>query len=401
MKTGVSMQKMFKFMSIMTFALVPFGTWAAGTADSATVAATVNQTIQTLRANTQTPGVAVELYLDGKPYSYYYGYAKPHNKTPVTDKTIFELGSISKVMTSLLLTKQIDVARMELSDSVEKYVKHLPDSFDDVTLKDLATHTSGLPFNVPDEVVTRAQFNNYLAAWSPEHDAGEQWEYSNMGIGMLGYALERAGHRSYNSLYIKNITAPLGMQPIGLTVSGWLRKNYAQGYDKDGNPVPQVVCKLFPAAGCVKASAHDMQRFLSAAIGLPGVPQKMLYPMRMTQAAYVRVPEFLQGLGWQIHQFTPQNAANLLHVENESERGSIVVQEQLEKPLFYSNALIDKTGGTDGFRAYIAVLPDKKSGVVILANKFIPKSEIVTAGRQILFKLNNIAQENKREVQKS
>jgi len=379
----------------MTFALVSFGVYAASVPDPN--ADTVNQTMTTLMAQNQVPGVAVELYVDGKPYSYYYGYAKPQKKVPVNEKTIFEIGSISKVMTSILLAQEVDFAKMGLNDSLDKYVKHLPDSFDDISLQDLATHTSGLPFNVPDDVVTRSQFKKYLAAWSPEYNSGEQWVYSNMGIGMLGYALEHASHRGYDQLYRKHILSPLGMQPIGLVVPGWLQNNYAQGYDKDGNPAPHTAIKLFPAAGDVKASAGDMRRFLAAAIGLPGTPQRILYPMRMTQAGYVKLPDCLQGLGWQIHQFTPENAASLLIVsdENDKDKGPVAVQEQLEKPLFYSNALIDKTGGTEGFRAYIAVLPDKKSGVVILANKFIPRSVIVSAGRQILFKLNHITQQDK------
>ena len=382
------MQKLVKFISIMGLALVPFGVFAQNIPDSSSE--TVKQTISTLMAQHQVPGVAVELYVDGKPYSYFYGYAKPQRKVPVTDKTIFELGSVSKIMTGMLLAHEIDIAKMELNDSAEKFVKDLPDSFDDVSVQDLATNTSGLPFDVPENVATRSQLKKYLATWAPEHNAGEHWIYSNMGVGILGYAVERAGHRGYNQLYRKYVTAPLGMQPVGLVVPPYLRNNYAQGFDKEGNPAPHMDAKLFPAATGIKASANDMRLFLAAAIGLPGTPMRVLYPMRMTQAGYVKIPHQLQGLGWEIHQFTAENHAKLYNEPMEDVPASTIVLEQLAKPLFYNDALIDKSGATNGFRSYIAVLPDKKSGIVILANKDISKAAVVRAGREILFKVNKI-----------
>lgn len=356
----------------------------------ASPAQTVNQVMTDFMKQNQVPGVAVIIYVDGKPSSYYYGYAKPARHVPVTDRTIFDLGSMTNIMTGLLLAQEIDVAKMGLDDAVGDYLKHLPESFNTITLQNLATDTSGLPFAAPDDINTRWKLRKYLAAWTPDKKPGDEWLHSNLGMGILGSALEHITHQSYNSLYRRHISSQLGMQPIGVTVPGWLHNQYAQGHDKDGNAVPQTRADIYQAADGVRASAADMRRFLGAAIGLPGTPMKVFYPMRMTQAAYVRLHDGMQGLGWQVHKFDVNTAAGLLDANSLSEAGAEKVLELIDKPLFYPDALIDKTGSGIGFRSYIAVLPAKKSGIVILANKNVDKQAIVYAGRKILFELNNI-----------
>lgn len=352
----------------------------------------VRQTITEYMEKNNIPGVAVELYVNGKPYSYYFGYADKDKKSPVTKKTIFELGSISKVMTSLLLAEEIDYSKMQLNDPVNKYIPDLPQAFNGVTLQSLATHTSGLTFNVPSSVETQDDLKDYLSDFSLPHAPNQQWVYSNFGIGMLGRAIETSSQKDIDQLYTKQILSPLGMQPIGTTVPKKLREFYAQGYNRNGEPVTTSFSRVFPSAGAMKASSSDMQRFLSAAIGLPGTPGKIFYPMRMTQTAYVKLPNLLQGLGWQIHPITPDSLGELLDVNvMESVRlGAVKVNEVIDKPTFDGNALIDKTGATDGFRTYIALIPNKKSGVVILTNRSAMDKEIVGVGREILFKLTRI-----------
>lgn len=354
--------------------------------------AIVKQTITEYMEKNNIPGVAVELYVNGKPYSYYFGYADKDKKTPITKKTIFEVGSISKVMTSLLLAEEIDYSKMQLTDSVSKYIPDLSQAFGDITLQSLATHTSGLSFNVPGNVKTQDDLKEYLTDLSPQYAPNQQWVYSNFGIGILGQAIENVSQKDIDQLYTKQILSPLGMQPIGTTVPKKLRAFYAQGYGREGEPVSANVANVFPSAGNVKASANDMQRFLSAAIGLPGTPGKIFYPMRMTQTAYVKLPNHLQGLGWQIHTVTRENVEELLNVDvMESVRlGAIKVNELIDKPTFDGNALIDKTGATAGFRSYIALIPNKKSGIVILTNRTSMDKEIVGTGREILFKLTKM-----------
>lgn len=348
----------------------------------------INQTIGELMKKNAIPGVAVLLYVEGKPYAYYFGYANPDKKIPVTQHTIFEMGSISKIMTSILLAQEVDFAKMGFSDPIDKYIHGLPDSFDDITLQDLATHTSGLPFNLPKTIQSRKALEGYFAKWAPEYASEEQWQYSNIGVGLLGDALVNATGKDFDKLYLRHILIPLKMQPITSNVPKRLQRFYAQGYDQAGKPVEPLGAILFPAAGGLKVSAGDMQRFLSAAIGLPDTPVRVLYPMLMTQSVFVKLPDSMQGLGWQIHSLR-DNRRNLLHAPEVADLGPIAVEEVYDRPMFKDTMLIDKTGATRGFRAYIAVIPNKKAGIVILANKNISNGEIVNAGRAALLKLVN------------
>ncbi|MBV9575750.1 MAG: serine hydrolase [Gammaproteobacteria bacterium] len=377
------MKRISQFILLTIFSVCSMSVYAEITNDK--TAGIVKQSISTVMQQYHIPGMAVELYVEGKPYAYYFGYANQTKKIPVSAKTIFELGSLSKLMTSLLLAQEIDIAKMNLSDPITKYLPDLSQDFSDINLQSLATHTSGLPFTVPKEVTTVPALHQYLAHWSPDDAPGEQWLYSNFGIGMLGYALENSTHHPFNQLYRRHILNPLGMQAIGTQIPRMLKKYAAQGYDENGNAVRSVETGVFPTAYAVKASANDMQHFLSAAIGLPGTSDRIFYPMRMTQTAYVQIGDKMQGLGWQIQDMTSANQINLLHT-NEPNIDPIEVDEIYDKPTFNGDALIDKTGSTNGFRAYIAVIPNKKSGIVMLANKYVPMSVIVDTAREILFK---------------
>jgi beta-lactamase class C len=328
------------------------------------------------------------VYVKGQPSSYYYGFADKDKKIPVTNKTIFEVGSISKVMTSILLAQEIDFAKMSLSDPVTKYIKNLPGSFNHITLQNLATHTSGLPFNPPLHVSTSSELQAYLENWKPGVASGEEWQYSNLGVGLLSYALENSTKWDFNKLYTRHILSPLKMQSVGVTIPAKLNKYYAQGYDKNNNPTHPTQAKLFPAAYGLKVVAGDMRQFLGAAIGLPGTPSRLLWPMRMTQAAYIKYADTLQGLAWTVHPMNDETVPELLAGANESGLEPGEVDAVYERPSYDGNALIDKTGATEGFRAYIAVIPNKQTGIVLLANKNVSNATLVKTARELLFKLN-------------
>ena len=351
----------------------------------------VNQTMQEYMQKNQVPGAAVMLIVDGKPSSYYYGYADREAKKPVTKDTIFELGSITKLMTSLLLAQEVDFARIRIKEPVTKYIPTLPATFGNISMRSLATHTSGLPFKIPINVNTRAEWEKYAADWKPAQGIDVQYQYSNIGIGLIGQALETVTHKSFNQLYRSKILEPLGMQPIALTVPKNLEEFYAKGYSLKGQPVPPETLGLFPAAGDMKASAEDMGKFMAAAIGLPNTPESIFYPMRMTQSAYVEAGDTDLGLGWQIHEMTSNNVKALVNDKNALVLQTVPVNVVYNDPTFNGNALIDKTGATQGFRTYIAVIPGKKTGIVLLTNRRSSDNDIVIAAREILFKLNGIS----------
>lgn len=351
----------------------------------------VNDVMQTYLEKNEVPGAAVIVYVDGKPSAFYYGFADKETKKPITKDTIFELGSITKVMTSLVMAQEVDFAKIKLKEPVNKYIPTLPASFSGITMRSLATHTSGLPFKAPSTVKTRAEWEKYAAEWKPDQAVDTNYTYSNIGIGLIGQALETITHQSFNQLYRSKLLEPLGMQPIAMTVPKKLEVFYAKGYSEQGTPLPPDTLGLFPAAGDMKASAEDMGKFLGAAIGLPTTPESIFYPMRMTQTAYIAAGDTDLGLGWQIHEISSEKVKSLLNDNNALGLETVHVSDVYADPTFDGNSLIDKSGTTDGFRSYIAVIPNRKTGIVILTNRRVNGSKIVSAAREILFKLNGIS----------
>lgn len=356
----------------------------------------VEKIVKEFMQENNIPGVAVELYVDGKPKAYYFGYANKAKKIPITKNTIFEVGSITKLFTSLLLAQQVDAAKVQLDNSIMNYLPNLPNKFEDITLGNLATHTSGLSFTVPDTIHSKTALRKYFSNWSPVYCIDEEWAYSNIGMALLGEALEKMAHKKIGQLYSERILSPLKMTASALNEPDDYKKFIAQGYDKEGNPAKPTVFKLF-SAGALKMSAADMQRFMAVAIGLPGTPERIFYPMRMTQAAYVKLPDREQGLGWEIHSLKPNKIALLVDEPETMNLGPVKIKEIYDKPKFNGDALIDKTGATDGFRSYIAIIPNKKAGIVILANRYVAHDEIVNTAREILFKATKIEIEHDEE----
>jgi beta-lactamase class C len=354
----------------------------------------INQKMIAYMKQHRIPGAAVEVYVDGVPHSYYYGYADKDRKIPVTSNTIFEVGSITKVFTCLLLAEQINAAHMQLNDPATKYLSNFSTTADNhlknISLQELATHTAGFQLHVPKSVKTYPELMQYFSQWQPSVKIGSQWQYSNIGIGTLGYSLEGLTHQSDNQLYIENILQPLGMEPIGINVPKQLQANYANGYDNKGL-APQINMPLFASAGAMKASGDDMLRFLKAAIGLPGTPRVINQAMRLTQTPFVKTTKMLQGLAWEIREINPQNVNDLISPQPLIEIGPAIPAKQLSKneQIYDGNSLIEKTGLTDGFRAYMGVIPNRKSGIVILTNRRAMNNDIIQAGRSILLNLDN------------
>lgn len=349
----------------------------------------INKVMTVWMTKNNIPGAVIEIYADEQSRAYYFGLADKDKKTPVTNKTLFEIGSLTKLFTSLLIAEEVVAGKISLDNSIGEYVPDLAMSSDylpKVSLFNLATHTSGLPFDVSDQMTSRSQLPEYFSNWEPKATIGTMWGYSNINTGLLGYVLEASTHETINQLYRHRLLRPLKMQSIGIEVPEDLKEDYAQGYTDKNELMTRDTSSIFLSAFAMKASGDDMMQFLKAALQLPGTPPKILDAMRMTQTPYVKIDTMFQGLGWTIYPIRPEAMETLLHPELKAALGpykATILDKNNQK--FDGNALIDKTGSTDGFRAYIALIPARKAGIVILTNKYVPNSEIVGMGREILF----------------
>jgi CubicO group peptidase (beta-lactamase class C family) len=331
------------------------------------------------------PGMAVMVFGEGKPEQYYLGNATPDQA--VTKRTIFELGNVSDLLTAVLVAQQVDYAKMQLKTPITEYLIDIPKNFEKVTLQNLVTHVAGLPYSVPSQVQTREQLMAFLA--QQKLKVGKTWRDSLIDTGLLGYALEVVSHKSFNQLYRGRLLGPLGMQAIALTVPAYLEKYYAQGYGRNDKPVPHQTLGILPAADGIKASAYDMQQFLTAAIGFKHTPPQVFYPMRLTQSVFLKLPNRMQGLGWNIYELSMSSIRQLLYSAQDNP-GPLAVTDMPAQPLYNGNLLFDKVGSTEGFTAYIAVVPGRKSGIVVLANKALDHQAIILLARNILFKVSGI-----------
>ena len=166
--------------------------------------------------------------------------------------TLFEIGSVGKTFTALLLQDMIERGEMVLDDPVAGY---LPQSVamptrngKDITLHQLARHSSGLP-GIPDDLEPKRADNPYadysvekmyafLSGYRLTRDPGSQYEYSNLGVGLLGHVIALKAGTDYESLVVDRICRPLGMDSTRIHLTPELKARFAAGHNEYGYAVP-------------------------------------------------------------------------------------------------------------------------------------------------------------------
>lgn len=390
------MKNWFRFsVLISSFFMIASSIAATPTPSAAqiTTEAKVNAIVKPWMQQRGIPGVVVEVYSNGVPSAYYFGYADMEKTTPVTGNTIFEIGSITKAFTSILLAQEVLHHDLSLNDTAVTYIPQFQSNtktpFSKITLRNLATHTGGLPYDEPSTVKTNGQALSYFSHWRTPIRIGQSWAYSNVGMGILGYILENKMHQSINTLYQQNILIPLGMTPLGTSIPANDEAYRAKGYNRGGEFMPPREYWVFPASGAIKASGNDMQKFLRAALLLPGTPPGIANAMRLTQTPFVRTGVSQQGLAWVVIPLQRLNDQWILPAKKNTSVGPMPSQQldSLESQ-YNARAIIEKTGTIDGFRSYIGVIPATQSGVVILTNRYAAVGDATRIGHTLLLEVS-------------
>jgi len=313
-----------------------------------------------LMKKNQIPGVAVALFYNQQPHLLNFGFADDQEKHPVTPDTIFEIGSITKVFTSTAVAIEVVKNKMRLSDPVVKYlpgIKKRMKGIGKVTLAQLSTHTSSLP-RVPPPLPPHkgkqyypTSLLQFLEEWEAPYPIGTHYLYSNLGFGILGDAVARVERRPYGEAIKHLILQPLEMRSTFVIVPHLLQSFYAYGYNKNGALAERYPLNAWPGGGALRSTSDDMLKFLMANLGIEGPPE-ILTAMQLAQKGLYKVNANLtMGLGWQ--KFAKEDLI-----------------------------IVDKNGGVEGFSSYIGLIPDKKIGIVLLANK--GKAQLTKIGREIL-----------------
>jgi len=207
-----------------------------------------------------------------------YGQFAKGDPRPVNGDTVYEIGSITKVFTSLLLADMVQRGEVALDDPVSKYlppqVKVPQHDGKSITLIDLSTHTSGLP-RMPTNFAPANQANpfadytleqmyQFLSGYTLPRKVGSQFEYSNLGAALLGVALDRKAGSDYESLVRARVTGPLGMSDTRIALTPGMQSRLAPGHDASLVPVPNWDLPAFAAAGALRSTANDLLKFIAA-----------------------------------------------------------------------------------------------------------------------------------------
>jgi D-alanyl-D-alanine carboxypeptidase len=216
------------------------------------------------RAHFTLPGLTLGLTTpDGYAGVLNFGYANADARTPITPDTLFQIGSISKVMTAALVHQFAAEGRIRLTDRMSDVIPAFPlPPGNTITIQHLLDHTAGLPGDAP-----LFPDGGLWTAYAP----GKHWHYSNTAYDMLGKLAEHVGGKPLDRLLAERIFRPLGMRRSHGAIIGFDRMKYAQGYEAADPTAPFARgVALAPAAwvdvtfgaGSVASTADDMTRLL-------------------------------------------------------------------------------------------------------------------------------------------
>lgn len=270
-----------------------------------------------------------------------YGTTAKDGGQPVTSDTVYEIGSITKAFTGILLAEAVNVGKVRLDDPIQKYVPpdvHAPTYKDiPITILNLATHRAALPRD-PDSDDMQDIYS-WLDTYKLAHAPGSQYVYSNLGYALLGDILARLSGNDYGTLEFQSVSQPLGLIDTAETLSDDQTNRLALGYTYDGSLMPYFPTSgALSSAGYLRSTLNDMTRFLID--NMQPDTTSLASSLRLAQVveAEGRNPGSGAGLGWDInHPGAPDES-------------------------------IWKGGVTPGFSSYISFRRDGGSGFVILTN---------------------------------
>jgi serine-type D-Ala-D-Ala carboxypeptidase/endopeptidase len=284
-----------------------------------------------------------------------YGSLAKNDNRKLDGDSVFEIGSMTKVFTSLVLMNMVRRGEVALDDPISKYLPanvRVPErNGRKITLADLSTQSSGLPRlpnnltpkdkNNPYADYTVQQMYDFLSGYTLTRDIGSQYEYSNLGVGLLGHVLALRAGTSYEALVRSRVCDPLGMKDTSITLTPGMKARLAIGHSSGLATVENWDLPTLAGAGALRSTANDMLTFLAANLGFVKTP----LAQDMAREVSVRRPAGAPGMeiayGW--------------HIQTKD-----------------GNSIIWHNGGTGGYRTYMGYDPKTRVGVVVLANISTP-----------------------------
>jgi CubicO group peptidase (beta-lactamase class C family) len=299
----------------------------------------------------RSSGIAVGI-LDPDGRTRVFAYGSSGTNRPLDANSVFEIGSITKTFTATSLADMIVKGEVKLDDPVAKYLpssSHVPSrNGREITLVDLATQSSGLPRmpsnfapkdqNNPYADYTEQQAIDFVSSYQLTRDVGAKYEYSNLGMGLLGIALTRREGVSYEQLVRKHVIDPLQMSDTRVTFTPSMRERLALGHDDAGKVVSNWDIPGLAGAGALRSTVNDMLKYLAANVDPAHSPLAPAIEMTHVKRHGTDNPNLNLGLAWHILT-TPEGSNITWH-----------------------------NGGTGGYRTFTGFDSSRHAGVVVLSN---------------------------------
>lgn len=302
-------------------------------------------------------GLSLAIYNKGQVSYYNYGEVKRGAKQLPDKTTIYEIGSVSKVFTGILLAQAVKDNKVNLNDDIRKYLpgeyKNLVYRGRPVELVHLANHTSRIP-RLPDDIDKKPGFDaqnpykhynkdlifNFLHKVTIDTFPGMKSEYSNVGMALLGVILEKVYNKTYDDLVIEYISKPLGLKSTKMNLNDEEKMRFAQGYTMEGSETSHWELGDFAGAGGLRSTPEDMINFVIANL------KEKNDALKLSHSSTFDDGRNHAGLAWQL----------------------IITKK--------GNEMIWHNGGTFGFSAFASLIKSKDIGVVVLSNSGNPVDPI-------------------------
>ena len=280
-----------------------------------------------------------------------HGRLAVDDPTEVDGDSVFEIGSITKAFTAILLADLAGEGAVELETPVQRLLGSdvtVPTRNGvEITLEHLSTHSSGLP-RMPNNFrpadagnpyadYTVAQLHEFLSSHELQRDIGAEVEYSNLGTGLLGHALALNQETDYETLVSRRLLEPLGMSDTSITLSPSQQERLAVGHSVQLRPVANWDLPTLAGAGALRSTVNDMLTFVEANLGLHDTSLHAAMAVTHAPRRDFQGPSMQMGLGW-------------------------VVREGHGRKLHWHN------GGTGGYRSFLGFDLESRTGVVVLSN---------------------------------
>ena len=346
--------QIFKIMKSLILLLVAMFTFEIGNAQNRRLEKQVSKYIEYEVNLNDNPGIIIGIINGDSVYIYSFGEMKKGKSAQLTDSTMFDIGSMTKVFTASLLQILVDEGKIDYQKTLGDYLdkETLNPSLHGITVRQLATHTSGLP-RLPTNFSERDQDPNNPFAYYRKEDfdiflkdynllTSSTYMYSHINYALIERVIESIENERFEAVMNREMLQNLGLSNTTYELTKSQYDNLSPGYLLTGEDAPETLFNSFYGAVGLKSDMADLIKFIQYNLEVGAERSALQSSLYKTHDFQVNtgIKKYIDaGIGWHIVR---------------------------PKRKFYN--VISHRGTSVGHQAYIAFVPETKTGVIVLAN---------------------------------